>query len=297
MANETMMDSSATELELLEFKIGNNCYGINVAKIKEILPYQKITPVPNSHPYVEGIVMPRDMLITLVDLAEALNQPPSENPQNDMLIVAGFAFLTLAFHVHSVVGIHRISWTDITKPDDTINDYNSVATGIVKIDNRLIILLDFERIIAEINPELSLRTEDMEEIEERDRSNKKILVAEDSMLLAKLMKECLSGAGYADIVRVNNGRDAWALLEKYKEKGRADDFDCIITDIEMPFMDGYQLTKLIKNDDVYSKKPVVIFSSIINEDMKKKGESVGANAQLTKPDIGSLVRTIDELIL
>lgn len=297
MASDILLESGTNELELLEFKVGNNYYGINVAKIKEILPYQKITPVPNAHPYIEGIFMPRDMIITLVDLAEALGLPKSSTPSSDMLIVTKFSMLTIAFRVHSVEGIHRVSWRDINKPDGTISDSNSIATGIVKIDGRLIIMIDFEKIISDISPDTGLKVSEVEDMTDRVKSEKLIIMAEDSPLLARLMKESLAKAGYNNIKHLGNGKDAWDLLSNYRDKGRVDEVKLIITDIEMPEMDGHRLTKLVKSDTKLADIPLIIFSSLITEEMKKKGETLGANAQLSKPEIGILVETIDKLIL
>ena len=119
METGILLESGTNELEILEFTIGKNYYGINVAKIKEILTYQAPTPVPNSHPCIEGIFMPRDTIISVISLEKCLSLPPSPDSARDMYIVTNFNKLNTAFHVHSVVGIHRISWADISKPDDT----------------------------------------------------------------------------------------------------------------------------------------------------------------------------------
>lgn len=293
---EILLESGTNELELLEFKVGNNYYGINVAKIKEILPYTKPTPVPNAHPSVEGIFMPRDMLITLVDLAKTLNLPSSEDVDNDMFIVTKFNSLTIAFHVHSVEGIHRVSWENINKPDDTMNDKNSIATGIIKIEDRLIIILDFEKIISDISPETGLRVSQVDKFSKKERITKKIVMAEDSPLLSTLIQDCLKKAGYVNVVHHVDGQDAWDYIEEQKALGKADEIKCIITDIEMPKMDGHRLTKLIKDDEELKEIPVVIFSSLVDDMMRKKGEALGADAQLSKPEIGQLVEVIDELL-
>ena len=184
METNILMESGTNELEVLEFTIGSNHYGINVAKIKEIVPYNKVTPVPNAHPCVEGIFMPRDLMITVVDLAKVIKAQPSNNVTSDMFIITNFNQLNVAFHVHSVVGIHRVSWADIITPDATISTAdNGIATGIVKIDNQLIIILDFERIVSEISPETGLKVSDIDALEGRSKVDSHILIAEDSALL------------------------------------------------------------------------------------------------------------------
>lgn len=295
MNTGVLLESGTNELEILEFKVGNNFYGINVAKIKEILPYHAPTPIPNSHPGIEGIFMPRDTIITVIDLATCLNCPDKKTHPTDMTIVTNFNKINVAFHVHGVVGIHRISWEDINKPDETIH---TIATGIVKIDEKLIIILDFEKIISDISPETGLKLSDVNHLEARNRNEAPILVVEDSPLLSKLITECLTKAGYTNITTTVNGLEAWQKLLKHKEDQTIDTgVKCIITDIEMPQMDGHRLTKLVKEDPVLKDLPVIIFSSLINDDMKRKGKAVGADAQVTKPEIGSLVKIIDQYVL
>lgn len=298
METGILLESGTNELEILEFKVGSNYYGINVAKIKEILSYKEPTPIPNAHPCVEGIFMPRDVIISIIDLAKNLNLAPSTDKSKDMYIVTNFNNLNIAFHVHGVVGIHRVSWADIIKPDDTVNSAGlGVATGIIKIENRLIVILDFEKIVSDINPETGLRVSDIAHLGERERNNAPILMAEDSPLLGKLIYDSLAKAGYTNIKRFNDGLAAWNELSEYKANGTIKEkVHCVITDIEMPQMDGHRLTKLIKDDNELKEVPVIIFSSLINDEMRRKGESLGADAQLTKPEIGKLVGAVDKLI-
>lgn len=294
MDTGVLLESGTNELEILEFKIGDNYYGINVAKIREILPYQKPTPIPNSHPYIEGIFMPRDIIITVIDLAKSLNVNERNEQIQDMTIITNFNKLNVAFHVHGVVGIHRVSWEDITKPDSTIN---SIATGIIKLNGKLLVVLDFERIISDINPETGLKISDVTHLNNRKRNEAPILIAEDSPLLSKLIQDCLHKAGYSNLIITDNGAEAYKVLTEYKEANIVDSkVKCVITDIEMPQMDGHHFTKLIKTDGYLKHLPVVIFSSLINDEMRKKGESIGADAQITKPEIGSLIDVIDNLL-
>lgn len=298
METGILLESGTNELEILEFKVGSNYYGINVAKIKEILSYKEPTPIPNAHPCLEGIFMPRDVIISIIDLAKNLNLAPSADRSKDMYIVTNFNSLNIAFHVHGVVGIHRVSWADIIKPDETINSAGAgIATGIIKIDNRLIVILDFEKIVSDINPETGLRVSDIAHLGERERNNAPIIMAEDSPLLGKLIFDSLTKAGYTNIKRFNDGLAAWNQLIEYKTSGTINEnVHCIITDIEMPQMDGHRLTKLIKDDNELKEVPVIIFSSLINDEMRRKGELLGADAQLTKPEIGKLVGAVDRLI-
>ena len=296
METKILLENGTNELEVLEFTLGGNSYGINVAKIREIIPYQAVTPVPNAHPSIEGVFMPRDVMITAIDLKNCLQRGESES--GGLFIVTNFNGLDIAFHVDQVIGIHRVSWTEIIKPDSTIsNSEDGVSTGIIKKNNKLIIILDFEKIITDINPETGLKVQEIEEMGDRSRNDTPILIAEDSALLNKLIVEALHKAGYVNLTHTENGQQAWDLLNQWKDNGQLDkNVHCIITDIEMPQMDGHRLTKLVKTDDVLKKIPLIIFSSLINEEMRRKGEQLGADAQLTKPEIGNLARTIDKVL-
>jgi two-component system chemotaxis response regulator CheV len=296
MDTKILLENGTNELEVLEFTLDGNSYGINVAKIREIIPYQAVTAVPNAHPSVEGVFMPREVMITAIDLRNCLQRGQSE-PQG-LFIITNFNELNIAFHVDTVIGIHRVSWTEIIKPDGTIsNSEDGIATGIIKKDGKLIIILDFEKIVTDISPETGLKITDIDALGERNRNDTPILIAEDSALLNKLIVESLKKAGYMNIIHTENGQEAWDYLSQWKAEGTIDkNCKCVITDIEMPQMDGHRLTKLIKTDDALKSVPVVIFSSLINDEMRRKGEQLGADAQLTKPEIGNLVKTIDEVL-
>lgn len=297
MDTKILLENGTNELEVLEFTLAGNSYGINVAKIREIIPYQAVTPVPNSHPSIEGIFMPRDVMITAIDLKNCLQRGTSE--AGGLFIITNFNKLDIAFHVDAVVGIHRVSWKDIIKPGATVSTTeDGISTGIIKFDEKLIIILDFEKIVTDINPETGLKTTEIDALGERTRHDVPILIAEDSALLNKLIVDSLKKAGYHNLIHTENGEEAYNVIRECKEEGSLKDHvQCVITDIEMPIMDGHRLTKLIKDDDETKDIPVIIFSSLVNEEMRRKGESLGADAQLSKPEIGNLVKVIDSLVL
>ncbi|MBQ9437384.1 MAG: chemotaxis protein CheV [Lachnospiraceae bacterium] len=297
MDTKILLENGTNELEVLEFSLDGNAYGINVAKIREIITYQPVTPVPNSHPSIEGIFMPRDTMITAIDLKNCLQRGTST--PGGLFIITNFNQLNIAFHVDTVVGIHRISWKEIIKPDATISTTEEgVSTGIIKIDGKLIVILDFEKIVTDINPETGLKISEVEELGERERVDIPILLAEDSILFNKLIVESLHTSGYANVIHTENGQAAYDYIQQAKQDGNlSEKVQCIITDIEMPLMDGHRLTKLVKEDPATKHIPIVIFSSLINEEMRRKGEALGADAQLSKPEIGNLVRIIDGLVL
>ena len=241
--------------------------------------------------------MPRDTMITAIDLKNCLQMGTAT--AGGLFIVTNFNKLDIAFHVDSVVGIHRVSWTDIIRPDATVtNKADGVSTGIIKVNGKLIIILDFEKIITDINPETGLKITEIEELGYRDRYDVPILIAEDSVLLNKLIVESLRQAGYENLIHTENGQEAYDVICKCKAEGTLKEkVQCIITDIEMPLMDGHRLTKLVKDDEETRDIPVIIFSSLVNEDMARKGQALGADAQLSKPEIGNLVRILDSLVL
>ena len=217
MDTNILLESGTNELEILEFALGNNHYGINVAKIREILQYQQVTPVPNTHPSVEGIFMPRDTMITVINLRRCLGM--DDGTEKGLFIITNFNKLDIAFHVDQVIGIHRVSWEEIIKPDSTINGTNgtSVSTGVIKMNERLVVILDFEAIVSSISPETGLRVADIESMKKKEqRSEATILIAEDSPLLNKLITDCLKKAGYENLIVTLNGQEAWDKICEFK---------------------------------------------------------------------------------
>lgn len=297
MDSNILLESGTNELEVLEFVIEGNHYGINVEKVREILQFQNITPVPNSHPCIEGIFMPRGDIITVIDLIKTLGFQNNDN-RNNFLIVTNFNNLNIAFDVQAVIGINRVSWTDVVKPDSTVSEPGSgVATGIIKNADNLLIILDFERIVEEICPETSLKVSEIKQLESRERNDIPVLIVEDSTLLCTLIKDSLFQAGYNKLTVKNNGQEAWDYLCELKKNNGVDyGAKCIITDIEMPQMDGHRLIRLIRDTEGLKHIPIIVFSSLINDDMKRKGEALGANAQISKPEIGQLVSILDNLV-
>ncbi len=297
MDSKILLENGTNELEILEFVVGGNSYGINVAKIREIIPYQPVTPVPNAHPSIEGIFMPRDVMITAIDLSNCLQLGAAK--RGGLFIVTSFNKLDIAFHVESVVDIHRVSWADIIKPTATVASVeDGISTGIINYKGKLIIILDFEKIVTDINPDTGIKLSEIDALGARERNSVPIIIAEDSLLLNKLISDSLRKAGYDNVVRCENGQEAWNVIQDCKKMGTLEDhFQLLITDIEMPLMDGHHLLKLIREDPQTADIPVIIFSSLINDEMRRKGEQLGANAQLSKPEIGNLVAQIDELVL
>ena len=293
-----LLESGTNEIEVMEFTINDSLYGINVAKVKEILVSAPVKPMPHAHPAVEGIFKPRDKVVTVVNLPNYLLGVSEENREKDLFIMANFNKINIAFRVHTVVGISRISWTSIQKPDKTVSSGNDgIATGIAQCGDDLVTILDFEKIVAEIAPETSIQLSEIDMLGERIRSNAAILVAEDSVLLSKMIEEALHKSGYENTKMFPDGAKLWNYVSSLRNDSELNEkVSLIITDIEMPQMDGHRLTKLIKDDKDFKHIPVVIFSSLITEEMRRKGKELGADEQMSKPEIGHLVQVIDHLL-
>ena len=293
-----LLESGTNEIEIMKFTIGGNLYGINVAKVREIMISAPVKPMPMAHQAVEGIFKPRDTVLTVVDLPNYLGVESPKDPK-DIFIITNFNKMFIAFRVHTVDRISRISWTDIQKPDKTVSGgTEGVATGIAQCDGELVTILDFERIVAEIAPETSIQVSEVEQLGPRERNDKPIWVAEDSVLLSKMIEDSLRKANYVNLHMFSNGLELWEALAALPQEGDLSrDVALIITDIEMPQMDGHRLTKLVKDSARFKQIPLIIFSSLISEEMRRKGRDLGADEQLTKPEIGHLVDVMDHLLL
>ena len=295
METNILLESGTNELELLEFFVGHEEYGINIAKVSEILTYRPVTPMPSAPEEIEGVFMPRDKLITVVDLHKVLGIPQPEGNEG-LLIVCEFNQLDIAFHVSTVKGIQRISWTNIEKPPTVANNsQKGVATGIAKIDGKIIIILDFEKIIADLNCSAGLDTSGIEKLEQSAEVDydARIVIAEDSPLLNQLVVNALTKAGFHNILSFSNGQEAWNFISTFADSENVtEDISLIVSDIEMPQMDGHRLTKLVKDHSNLSKIPVFLFSSLIDDQMKEKGKAVGADEQFSKPQIGGLIQAM-----
>ena len=294
-----LLESGTNELEIVEFQVGANKFGINVIKVKEIIEPLMITFVPHVHEHVEGIVQLRGEVLPVINLEKVLGVPKSAANQQEKYIVTEFNNQKVIFHVSNVTQIHRISWEQIEKPSNIYRNGTSHVIGVIKREEEMILLLDFERIIVEINPELGINVNSIKKLGKRERSNKKIVIAEDSPLLRKLLHDTLNEAGYENLEFFENGKDAIDYLEGLEKVSTdiSEHVHIVVTDIEMPQLDGHTFTRRIKENSHLAKLPVLIFSSLITEDLRHKGDKVGAEAQISKPEIAELVLKIDQYIL
>lgn len=276
-------------------------YGVNVAKVLEIIRMPKVTALPEvQHPSVRGAFNLRSRIIPLVDLAMWLGKTHPGNEDQPKTIVTEFNNVTTAFMVSGVNRIHRISWEQVEPPNKYVAAVsNNTVIGVVKLEDRIIFLLDLEKVVANLNPKLGLRLDDLG----KDWSNSgyRALVADDSALVREMLRDLMEKAGFTVEV-VSNGRAAWERLEDFKrrceEGGQpiTDFVHVVVSDIEMPVMDGLNLTHRIKTDPMLNKLPVVLFSSLITDKLRHKGDSVGADDQISKPEVTQLARRALALI-
>lgn len=293
-----LLEAGTNELEIVEFGMAHNRFGINVMKVREIINPLPVTKIPQSHPHVEGIIELRGEVLPVVDVAKVIGFAPSDTPEKDKFIVTEFNQQKIVFHVHSVSQIHRISWEQIEKPSEMYQTDDSHIIGVIKLHGDMILLLDFEKMVVDINPEAGIHVQRIKNIDKRDRTNQRLIIAEDSPLLRKLLQDTLTEAGFQHLVFFENGKEAFEYLQGLIDAGKdvEKEVQLVITDIEMPQMDGHHLTKKIKDHSKLAHLPVIIFSSLITEDLRHKGEKVGANAQVSKPEIGELVSIIDQFL-
>ncbi len=286
------------ELEVMEFEVGSNTYGINIAKVKEVVQYSEPLPSPDQNPCVEGILMLRGNPIPVISLSKRLGIKEAENTSRHLFIITSFNNLEVGLHVYAINGIVKLSWSDIKSPDETISRYNNcIITGIVNFKEKILVLLDFEKIVADINPSTTIQTKDVKKADINPNSDNPIMVVDDSQMLNKLIGSCLAKAGYTNIISFANGKEAWDALCAAEDKNNIrNKYNVIISDIEMPVMDGLTLCSKIKHDKDMNKIPVILFSSILDESMEARAKTVGADASISKPRINELVGILEGLM-
>jgi two-component system chemotaxis response regulator CheV len=299
-----LLEAGTNELEIVEFILGSEYYGINVAKVREIIRGNcAIVPVPDASASVVGVVNLRGKIIPVVNLAQHLHIEAQPLEKTSRIIIAEFNRMIIGFFVSAVTRVHRLSWKQVESPTGLIQTKNAYAVGIIKIEDRIVFLLDFEKIASVINPASGIQPAGAQPVSDGIKSlrgMKKIMVVEDSVFVSGLLRKYLESAGYHFEI-YNNGQQAWDLLEKISNSDNfrkiEDHYHLLITDLEMPQMDGLHLIKRIKDNLQLKRLPCVVFSSIISEEQALKCQSVGASGQVTKPDMDGLLKLVDSKIL
>jgi two-component system chemotaxis response regulator CheV len=295
--NEKILTEVGTnEWQVVVFLLGEQYFAINVDKTREILRWPGSRDVPQTHKAMKGITTIRGEVIPLIDLREYLDIKPGVELESSKLIVAEFNKMKLGFMVDGVDRIYRINSDELDASlTGTFLGENSLY--VIKREGRNILLLDYERIVQVVNPALAdqfkLEKDISSDISQSlgNPNDYKILVAEDSPLIRKLIQGALAQGGFHNFEMVGHGKAAW---DRLVEDG--DEFDILLTDIEMPKMDGLTLTRRVKEDANLSRIPVIVFSSVMADDIKRKAQSIGADAQITKPEMHKLLETIVQLL-
>lgn len=314
-----LTESGTNELEIIEFHLvkelpdgsKKTCYyGINVAKVREVIQVPETTDYPNAQPHMVGVFSSRDVLTPLVDLAGWLGVPTNKDLKRKFVIVTDFNNMTNGFLIDSISRIHRISWNDVESPSQFLEaGEQDCVVAVVRKDGNLIMILDFEKIIADINPELSMEKYDVTVDKSVDlnqrmitkRNAKTVMVVDDSAFIRSMIQDTLSSAGY-NVIACKDGGEAheklMSLIEVAKEENMpiSEFIDGVVTDVEMPRMDGMHLVKRLRESDAYSVMPIVMFSSLMSEDNRTKALALGANDTITKPEIGRMVTLMDKYI-
>jgi len=304
-----LLESGTNELEVLSFVIDEQLLGINVAKVREIMPPPKIVRVPLTPEGIEGIFELRRTIIPVINIRQIFGLPVVSFPETERLIISEFNTQHYAFRVDAIQAIRRFSWNDVQPPDDmqALVPTGSAPpiTGIIRTrdDSPVIQMLDFEKIVYDLNP-LTLQKITAGETETSPvtvpSQGLKILIAEDSRVSLKVLTRGLNKNGYDQLTACGNGSEAWEKLGEYVAKAQEEDkpiteyVDIIITDIEMPLMDGHHLTKRIKKHPRLRRLPVVLYSSLITPEIEAKGRNVGADYQAVKNDFNQIIKILEQ---
>jgi two-component system chemotaxis response regulator CheV len=303
-----LLESGTNELEVVEFYLDEpeyrGHYGINVAKVVEIIRPQPVTTMPQMpHPCVMGAFPYRDgRVVPLVDLAKYLGTE-THSEHEPKVVITEFNKVITAFQVSGVNRIYRLSWTDVEAPGSFLlaSSRHSI-TGVVRLDGRVVFLLDMESIVDDLHPGLAVAMQVEGHADTVDVRPLRLLHADDSTSIRRLLAKLLTINNRFDVVQATDGQNAWDILTGYKKQAEdeqrpiTDFVEGAILDIEMPRMDGLTLCKHIKEDNVLHSLPIAIFSSLITDTLRHKGKSVGADTQFAKPDLQSVSDMMFDLI-
>lgn len=280
-------------LELLTFRLmRRQRYGINVFKVKEVLQCPKLTTMPNLHPLVKGIAHIRGQTISVIDMSLATGGRPIEDLSNCFVIISEFNRSVQGFLVTSVERIINMNWESILPPPKGAGRSNYL-TAVTEIDNELVEILDVEKILDEISPaDTDITGTVLEDLATQLPEVNRILVADDSTVARKQVQRAIEAIGY-ECVLVKDGREALNTLKEMAREGSIyDQLALVISDIEMPEMDGYTLTAEIRNNPQLKNLHVILHTSLSGVFNQAMVERVGANAFIPKfnPDeLGSAV--------
>jgi len=286
-------------VEILVFCVGQERYGVNVAKVREVRVVEPATYLPQYPDGIEGVVRLRDRVVPVVDLQKCLWGIVSDSNPDDRQLFLEFNNQLIAFRVQSIDRIYRLSWKDVI-PLPPCSTEPLPATGVVLVEGRIILVLDFEWLTVRLGISGGLVVRGDVASASPTAAHCPLVFADDSQLVRKLLHAALNEAGYSNVKGFTDGQEAWEYLEhvasKTKPESLAEHVCGVVSDIEMPRMDGLTLTRRIRENPVLKDLPVILFSSLISEDNEKKGKQVGATAQISKPRWDQLGKTLEETL-
>lgn len=297
ITGDILLDAGTNELEVLVFTLRGGSYGLNVAKVREVIKPLPMVAAPHQHQSVLGMFNIRGHVLPVVDLAKHLMlNVPAPEASTQRVIITEFNGLKTGFLVDGVEQIHRIGWSRVKpSPDVTIEKTGesmpSAITGLVELGERLVLMIDFESVADAILNDKRLQVGTVDNPLKIDRASKRVILAEDSPFMRNLISETFRRSGYTRAEVYSDGEQAWNAISA----GGAP-IDAIVSDIEMPRMDGLHLTRKIRETPALSKIPVILFSSLVSSDNMKKGLQVGATVQVPKPELQEMVRLVDRVI-
>jgi len=288
-------------LELLMFRLyGRQLYGINVFKVREVLQCPKLSSIPKSHSVVRGISNIRGHTISIMDLSMAIGGPPIEDIENSFVIISEYNRSVQGFLVHEVDRIVNLNWKDIHAPPSGTAAGSSYLTAVTHVDDQMVEVIDVERILAEVVGARENLSDEMKDKVEGspDLVKNLVLVSDDSVVARKQVCRTLENDMSMETVTAKNGQQALDILQGWADDKdpRLDRLAMIISDIEMPEMDGYTFTTAVRADDRLKDLYIILHTSmsgVFNQDMVDK---VGANKFIAKFDPDLLAEAVLEAI-
>jgi len=300
-----LLESGTNEVEIMEFLLREQRFGINVAKVRQIIQFDpaKLSALPNSKPAAMGVYLHRNQTIPLIDLGKILDIKGAYNTEKPLVMICEFNMKIYGFYVDGVKRIHRVSWNQIQPMSEILGQRNTYIISTITLESHEVLIADLEYIISTLDPEsdsIFNTDEVIEDVRDREKSLK-LMIVEDSGFIRNKIQKSLTASGFEHVEAFSDGRQAYDAITAYIEKAKSekkklsDYCDMVITDIEMPKMDGLTLCKLLRETLNLRDLKIVIYSSLINEEMARKCQKVGADSYASKPKITDLVNIIHDI--
>ena len=294
MVHNILLEAGTNEMEMLTFSLGKIPFGVNVAKVREIIQQPKLISIPQAPYVVEGSFKLREKVITLINLGKYFGVETEKCDNGEgLIIVVEFNSVYCGILVDTVDVITRMSWKAIQPPSSYLAKVDAPITGTVELQDKTVLVIDFETVVGEIlgtpSPELPAR-ETVRDI--TDYSDARIVFADDATIVRESMREFMATCGYHNVTIFSDGQQAWDYIDKNRNEVNGP-CDLVVSDIEMPCMDGLHLARKIKEDPMLNNIPVVLLSSLITPDNLKKGQQVGVDGQIKKSETDKLVETLE----